>query len=535
MYYNNNKVSLLIGLLKAYGIRDVVLCPGSRNAMIVNNIVVDGGFRCYPVTDERSAGFFALGISMEKGPVAIVVTSGSALLDVAPAVVEAYYQHRPMVVISADRPQEDIDQNVGQTMRQAGALDNFVRRSVNLVDTLADNNSFHRRLVCEALCACTSGAGGPVHVNVPLPNVTECETLEHMVIEEGRKVEIMRPSDVPEEYLELVEQKLLHRSERPVIVVGQTTLALSAEKMERIRKHVTVLSEPLSDPSARPFDGIVGTMPDDKLPDFILYLGESLVCRSINSRFASAEGVEVWRVSEDDSYVSPFRQLDRIIVCSPDKFLSALCDRLCRNDANVSDYLSWWNNAFAEEEERILASTDSACLSAASTVEYFESQLEDMFYDYSVHYANSTAVRLACRYVNGHTIRCNRGVNGIDGCISTAAGHSASTGDMVFCVTGDLSFFYDQNALWNNNLKGNLRIILLNDHRGGIFDKVSGLEGCSCRDTYVAGSHKADARGICTQNDIGYLSATTVDEMHLGIVKLMTEETKRPILLEIEY
>ena len=142
-----------------------------------------------------------------------------------------------------------------------------------------------------------------MHVNVPLPNVTECETLEHMVIEEGRKVEIMRPSDVPEEFLELVEQKLLHRSERPVIVVGQTTLALSAVKMERIRKHVTVLSEPLSDPSARPFDGIVGTMPDDQLPDFILYLGESLVCRSINSRFASAEGVEVWRVSEDDSYV----------------------------------------------------------------------------------------------------------------------------------------------------------------------------------------------------------------------------------------
>ena len=104
---------------------------------------------------------------------------------------------------------------------------------------------------------------------------------------------------------------------------------------------------------------------------------------------------------------------------------------------------------------------------------------------------------------------------------------------MVFCVIGDLSFFYDQNALWNKNLHGNLRIILLNDNHGGIFDNVKGLEQCSNRDSFVAGRHSADARGICTQNDIGYLSAKTVDEMHLGIVTLLTAETERPMLLEV--
>ena len=103
----------------------------------------------------------------------------------------------------------------------------------------------------------------------------------------------------------------------------------------------------------------------------------------------------------------------------------------------------------------------------------------------------------------------------------------------MFCVIGDLSFFYDQNALWNSNLGGNLRIIMLNDNHGGIFDNVKGLEKCSMRDRFVAGRHSADARGICTQNDIGYLSAKTVDEMHLGIVTLLTAETERPMVLEV--
>ena len=139
MFYEEDKVNILIALLKEYGIHNIVLCPGSRNAIIVNNILEDGSFNCYPVTDERSAGFFALGLALNNEASAIVVTSGSALLNVAPAVVEAYYQRVPLVVISADRPQEDIDQNVGQTMRQYGAVDNYVAHSVNLTDAMGDN------------------------------------------------------------------------------------------------------------------------------------------------------------------------------------------------------------------------------------------------------------------------------------------------------------------------------------------------------------------------------------------------------------
>ena len=173
MFYKEDKVNLLIGLLKEYGVKKVVLCPGSRNAIIVNNILEEGNFDCYPVTDERSAGFFALGLALNDEVSAIVVASGSALLNVAPAVVEAYYQKVPLIVISADRPQEDIDQNVGQTMRQYGALDNYVARSVNLTDAMGDNAYYHNRLINEALSSAITSSR-PVHINVPLPSPAEC-------------------------------------------------------------------------------------------------------------------------------------------------------------------------------------------------------------------------------------------------------------------------------------------------------------------------------------------------------------------------
>ena len=530
MYYNNEKVNLLIGLLKAYDIKNIVLCPGSRNAMIVNNIVESGLFKCFPVTDERSAGFFALGIAQNAGKAAIVVTSGTAMLNVAPSVAEAYYQRQSVVVISADRPQEDIDQNVGQTMRQAGAFDNYVRKSVNLTDALADNHDYHHRLLCEARCASDEG---PVHINVPLPNVTECEMVDSVSFEE-RRVDIVKPTALGEAGSDVADE-IFSGTRKTMIVIGSGHINFPAHKLNILRKCIPVLSEPLSDSTALPYEGFAENLPEELLPDLIIYMGGSLVCRSIYSRLAARDGVRVWRVDADGQLCSPFKRIDRVYAVSPETFLGSLYDITTSREDTVSTmFAQSWAEAFQSERQRIDEAIDEMELSAATVVKYFEDQLEDMFYNYHTHYANSTAVRLACRYASGHKVYCNRGVNGIEGSLSTAAGFSAVTTDMVFCVTGDLSFFYDQNALWNGNLKGNLRIILINDHHGSIFDRVRGLEQCAHRDTFVSGRHNADARGICTQNDVGYIAAKTIDEMHLGIVRLMTEETKRPMVLEVK-
>ena len=164
-----------------------------------------------------------------------------------------------------------------------------------------------------------------------------------------------------------------------------------------------------------------------------------------------------------------------------------------------------------------------------AAVKYFESQVGDAV----VHYANSSAIRLANSFARSHLIFCNRGVNGIEGSLSTAAGYSVASDERVFCVIGDLSFFYDQNALWNQNLRGNLRILLLNNGRGGIFNMLKGLEQSPARDKFVAAEHHTTAEGICQQNGVKYLKASNMEEVQEGIDTLINIESEHPVLLEV--
>ena len=150
----------------------------------------------------------------------------------------------------------------------------------------------------------------------------------------------------------------------------------------------------------------------------------------------------------------------------------------------------------------------------------------------STHYANSSAIRLANIYAR-HPVWCNRGVNGIEGSLSTAAGFSCVTDEQVFCVIGDLSFFYDQNALWNQNLRGNLRILLLNNGKGGIFHMLPGLDQSPARDKLVAAEHHTSAEGICMQHHVHYLKATNTEEMQKGIATLVRQASDTPMLLEV--
>ena len=168
-----------------------------------------------------------------------------------------------------------------------------------------------------------------------------------------------------------------------------------------------------------------------------------------------------------------------------------------------------------------------------AAVKYFEEKtFNAQSLSFNVHYANSSAIRLANIYARHH-VWCNRGVNGIEGSLSTAAGFSVVTDEKAFCVIGDLSFFYDQNALWNQNLRGNLRILLLNNGRGGIFSMLPGLSQSPVADSFVAGAHTTTAEGICRQNNVVYLKAENVEEMQQGIDTLLYIESDRPVLLEV--
>ena len=545
MYSNKENVNILTSLLLEYGVSDAVVCPGSRNAPIVHNLSVCEAIRCRPVTDERSAVFYALGLAIAtKRPTVVCVTSGSALLNAMPAVAEAAYQHVPLIVISADRPQQWIDQLDGQTIPQPDALGRFVRKAVQLPEPHNDEERWLcRRLVNEAMHLATCRLGAPVHINVPiseplfefnieqLPQLSRFNNIKRAVFKDASM-------DMPDAF---------HEAKRPMIVIGQLAHGtVSHETIRSLSEKYVVMSEPLSNPSYMTihFDEAIRYIvsdnssinddEDDKTayyPDYVVYVGDTLVSKPARHFLRNTKAPSCLITPDAADIHDPLMTLTDIVECDT-MSINALLASLC--DAPDTDERCRFHDRWQSFLDACAAHADAYApeYSQMATVKYFEEQLADLDIDICVHYANSSAVRLACIYAQ-HYVWCNRGVNGIEGSLSTAAGFSLATHDMTVCVIGDLSFFYDQNALWNSNLRGNLRIILLNNRGGGIFRQLPGLNDSPAADDLVMASHENTAQGICTQNDIGYLSAKNMDEMQIGIVTLLTRESERPMLLEV--
>ena len=545
MYSNKENVNILTSLLLEYGVSDAVVCPGSRNAPIVHNLSVCEAIRCRPVTDERSAAFYALGLAIAtRRPTVVCVTSGSALLNVMPTVAEAAYQHVPLVVISADRPQQWIDQLDGQTIPQSDALGRFVRKAVQLPEPHNDEERWLcRRLVNEAMHLATCRQGAPVHINVPiseplfefdteqLPQLSRFNNIKRAIIKDASM-------DMPDAF---------HEAKRPMIVIGQLAHGtVSHETIRSLSEKYVVMSEPLSNPSYMTihFDEAIRYIvsdnssinddEDDKTayyPDYVIYVGDTLVSKPARRFLRNAKAPSCLITPDAADIHDPLMTLTDIVECDTDS-INALLASLC--EAADTDERCRFHDRWQSFLDAYAAHADAYApeYSQMATVKYFEEQLADLDIDICVHYANSSAVRLACIYAQ-HYVWCNRGVNGIEGSLSTAAGFSLATHDMTVCVIGDLSFFYDQNALWNSNLRGNLRIILLNNRGGGIFRQLPGLSDSPAADDLVMASHENTAQGICTQNDIGYLSAKSMDEMQIGVVTLLTRESERPMLLEV--
>ena len=509
MYSNKENVNIQTSLLVAHGIRHAVCCPGSRNSPIVHNLNACPDITCYPVTDERSAGFYALGMSQcLKQPVVVCVTSGTALLNLAPAVAEAYYQHIPLIVISADRPQAWIDQLDGQTLPQPDALGRFVKKAVSLPEVISsppesggvrgglnEQHWFCNRLVNEALLE----KHDPVHINVPISEPLFDYNVAELPVE--RKIELL-PAGISNQTLSHV-CRMFMQSKRPMLIAGQ--------------------------PMNPGYDEAVCLIGDDEsyVPDLVVYIAGSIVSKRLKRFLRKAK--ETWVVNATGEVTDTFMNLTRVIQGDTEVVEDQIRFLL---EQDPHPFVQKWENLLAKVRDH--AADYQPDYSEMAAVKCFETQLQLMgtgLVGY-VHYANSTAIRLANIFAQ-HSVYCNRGVNGIDGSLSTAAGFSVVTEENVFCVIGDLSFFYDQNALWNQNLQGNFRILLLNNGKGGIFNLLRGLEQSPARDQFVAAEHHTSAEGICQQNNVKYLKATNMEELQQGISTLLNINSSRPVLLEV--
>lgn len=530
MYCDKQHVNQLTSLLLEYNIRHVVVCPGSRNGILVHNFHVDPAFQCYPVTDERSAAFFAIGLSQAiERPVAVCVTSGSALLNTLPAVAEAYYQHIPLIILSADRPMCWIDQQDGQTLHQPHALHPYTRKAIQLTEpTQEEDHWWNNRLINEALLTLTDRDKGPVHINIPISEPlftfhTNCLPKERVI---KKYTALYTP--LPDEITQIIRQ-----AQFPVLVLGQMlpfdtrALQLLDDTHQLFVIPELISNTPFSDRIAQ-IEQLLKNDPDTFTPDVVVYAGGNLVHKQLKNNLRKQNVKHLIRISEESGICDTFCQTTAIIEITLVDFLTQLVPQLC-NENGKETLLR-----FKQQLQKAVKPLDIPIeFCDAGVMQQIGLSITPK---HVLHLANSSVVRNAVhlRQPIPCPVYCNRGVNGIEGSLSTAVGYAVGNAScMVLCLIGDLSFFYDQNALWNSNLRNNLRILLFNNGGGRIFHHLPGLHESPARDNYIAAAHQTTAKGIAEAHHLTYLTADNYTTLHEALSVWFSPTAEHPILLEV--
>ena len=534
MYTDKKNILQLAALLEVYGITKVVLCPGSRNVPIAHTLSNHPAFTCYAMTDERSAGYFALGLALNSGkPVAVCCTSGTALLNLHPAVAEAFYQKVPLIVISADRPAAWIGQMDGQTLPQPDVFRTLVKKSVNLPEIHTDEDEwFCNRLINEALLETNHHGKGPVHINVPVSEPLFGFTTAALPGVRGiTRYQGLNIYD--RDYNDLIDR--MNKYRKRMIVVGQMNLIYLFEKRytKLLYKHFAWLTEHIGNQTVpgipvRNFDTALYAMPEEQMnrmtPALLITYGGHIVSKRLKKFLRQHPPKEHWHVSPDGEVTDLYCSLTTVIEMDPFEFLEKIAGLL---ENHTPEYPRIWEDYCKAVPEPEFAYSEMAAVGAL---------IKSLPEKSVLHLANSSVVRYAQLYAISPTIEvcCNRGTSGIEGSLSTAVGYAATSDKLNFAAIGDLSFFYDMNALWNVNVGSNLRILLLNNGGGEIFHTLPGLEMSEASHKFITAVHKTSAKGWAEERGFLYLRAENDGQLAETMQTFTCPETvERPILLEV--
>lgn len=471
-----------VDLLVLYGIRDVVLCPGNRNAPLTTAVERNPDLYGTVVCDERSAAFIALGMSIQSGrPVAVICTSGTAVLDLAPAVAEAYYRRVPLIVISADRPADMIDAGHPQTIRQPGALANIVKVSVD-IDSAGDTEraeAFANRLMNQALDTAMADAYGPVHINIHIES--PASTGDPAVMPLPRKIDVIRP--VPQLSTAAARKigELISPPAKVMILAGfmspDTKINRAIGRLAAI-PNIAVLAEETSNIHHPDvifnIDAVLASMPaglaGDLLPDVVITLGGSLVSSRM-AKWLADSNVRHWSVDDSPYLQDTFGRLERRFAMPARSFLPQLASAMQPYSASDSDYGESWRKIAEEVKIKTKKYANNALWSDFRAVHEALAMLPA---GWNVHLSNGMSVRIAetadCSHI--HRIECNRGVSGIDGSTSTAIGSALVTDTPTLLITGDMSAQYDMGALAFPDIPPTFRMVVLSNGGGNIFRVV---------------------------------------------------------------
>jgi 2-succinyl-5-enolpyruvyl-6-hydroxy-3-cyclohexene-1-carboxylate synthase len=465
-------------ILFAHGIRDVVISPGSRNAPLIKAFYKSFGDGCKSLVDERSAAYFALGKSLDtRKPTVLICTSGTAVLNCAPAIAEAFYQQVPLLVITADRPQEWIGQLDNQAIQQINIFGNNIKASYSLpvVTSTEDELWFVHRIINEAFHKTVSVSPGPVHINVPLR-----EPLYEKLPVASKNLQVIR-MEIPEYILpeNSAFQADWEKANSILIVCGQL---LPDEKLkETIQKlstdsRVVVMAEPVSNVHqaatiASP-EVILNSKiiyPEKAIPELVIYIGGQVVSKKVKLFLRGLQNTVFYRISTDEQIIDTFQNVNAIVNAEPHSILKQLKVKI---EGEKSAFKNFWENETAITKSVTARHIDKI---GYSDLMVFK-EISELLPDGAIVFAGNSSVVRYLLYFNQKQRKfyANRGVSGIDGCLSTAAGLASKTDETVYAIVGDLSFGYDSNALWNRQLPKNLKIILINNEGGGIFHLLKG-------------------------------------------------------------
>ena len=524
MYCTKTNANQLTALLIAHGIRDIVVCPGSRNGVLVHNFHAAPLLNAHPVTDERSAGFVALGLALATGrPAAVCVTSGSALLATLPAVSEAYYRHIPLIVISTDRPQQWIGQMDGQTLPQQHALQPYAD-TYNIIEYQNETERWgNNRLINEALCRCFAPEPRPVHFNLPFSEPLFSFTNLGLPCERVVKTcAASAPAPLPDEIVNLIAE-----ASHPLLVVGQCEQR-GAEIFDRLDNtgKMLVLTE-LTTPSALCRRTALLEADDYPLilysPDVVVHIGGNFIGKAVKRLLREYVPYYLIRIDLGDTLCDTFCHLTHHVQANPIDAAAQLLYELPENK-NVQKMSAALTLRTAE--------ADAACLDALpfsdlTAMRLLAKRLERQE-GTVLHFGNSSVVRNAAWFFNSNRLRvhCNRGVNGIEGSLSTAVGHALGTTWQVWAVLGDLSALYDANALWNKQLPPNLRIVVFNNGGGQIFSRLPGLYCSEAAPELIAAAHGYSLQHIAAAFGLEYHAAHSLAEADSAFAAMLASSGK---------
>ena len=534
MYSDKKNILQLAALLKAHEIRHVVLCPGSRNTPIVHTLANHPFFTCYSITDERSAGFFALGLALSSGrPAAVCCTSGTALLNLHPAVAEAFYQQVPLVVISADRPAAWIGQMDGQTLPQPNVFGALVKCSVDLPEIHTSEEEWHcNRLVNEALLELNHHGKGPVHINVPIS-----EPLFQFTVEDLPEVRVITRYQglnvYDRQYDDLIAR--LNGYTKRMMLVGQMNLIYLFERKicKLLYKHFAWLTEHTGNQTVpgipvKNFDAIIYSLPEEErvklVPDLLITYGGHVVSKRLKEFLRKHPPKEHWHVALDGRVADTFCSLTTVIEMDPFEFLEKVAYLM---ENKPCEYPKRWELLSKQIAEPDFAFSEMAAIGKV---------LQSLPSEAVLHLANSSTVRYAQLYRIPDSVEvcCNRGTSGIEGSLSTALGYAWASDKLNFVLIGDLSFFYDMNALWCNHLRGNLRIMLFNNGGGEIFQSLPGLKMEERTHRFVTATHQTKAEGWAKERGFDYMAVRTMEELEAALPAFMqAEQQGNPQFIEV--